>query len=69
MLCMLLATGLMVAPWPLFAAAIAVFLIGTEIRVRVEDGLLAAHFGDEFEEYRRSVSSYVPTRIARSSPR
>jgi protein-S-isoprenylcysteine O-methyltransferase Ste14 len=69
MLCMLLGTGFMITPWPLFAAAIAVFLVGTEIRVRIEDSLLASRFGDEFERYRRSVSAYLPTTIAAAGPR
>ena len=60
MLCLLLGTGLVVSPWPLFVPALALFLAGTEIRVRVEDGLLAAHFGDEFAAYKRSVPAYIP---------
>jgi protein-S-isoprenylcysteine O-methyltransferase Ste14 len=49
-----------VTPLPLFLVAIAVFLIGTEIRVRIEDRLLASQFGDRFEEYRRRVPAYIP---------
>jgi protein-S-isoprenylcysteine O-methyltransferase Ste14 len=60
MLCLLLATGLMVSPWPLFIAAMTLFLIGTEIRVRIEDSLLAARFGNEFAVYRRAVRAYIP---------
>ena len=60
MLCMLLGTGLIVAQWPLFVSAILIFLIGTEIRVRIEDGLLASQFGEEFTAYRRRVPSYIP---------
>lgn len=60
MLCVLLGTGLMISPGWLLLAALAVFIIGTEIRVRVEDHLLAWRFGPEFQEYRRSVSGYVP---------
>ena len=37
-----------------------IFLIGTEIRMRAEDKLLAAHFGPQFDEYRRRVSAYLP---------
>jgi protein-S-isoprenylcysteine O-methyltransferase Ste14 len=60
MLCLLLGTGFMVAgPW-WFVAAVLVFVVGTEIRVRVEDGLLAARFGEEFREYQRSVPAYIP---------
>ena len=60
MLCVLLGTGLMISPAWLLIAALAVFILGTEIRVRIEDSLLASRFGAEFEAYRRSVSAYVP---------
>lgn len=60
MLCMLLATGLMLTPWLLFAIALVIFLAGTEIRVRIEDGLLASRFGEEFQAYRKEVPAYIP---------
>lgn len=60
MLAVLLATGIVLTPWRLFAAALVVFLIGTEIRVQTEDNLLASHFGSEFSEYRKNVSAYIP---------
>lgn len=60
MLCLLLATGFLITPLPLFAGAAILFMIGTEIRVRVEDNLLASRFGEEFQSYRRSVSAYLP---------
>jgi protein-S-isoprenylcysteine O-methyltransferase Ste14 len=60
MLCVLVATGLLIASWPMLAAAAALEIAGTEIRVRVEDALLAARFGETFEAYRRSVPAYVP---------
>ena len=60
MLGMLVATGLLVASWPVLAAALALEIAGTEVRVRVEDALLAARFGAAFEEYRRGVPAYVP---------
>jgi protein-S-isoprenylcysteine O-methyltransferase Ste14 len=60
MLCVLVATGLLAASWPMFAAALVLEIAGTEIRVRVEDALLAARFGTSFEEYRRTVPAYVP---------
>jgi protein-S-isoprenylcysteine O-methyltransferase Ste14 len=41
-------------------ASILLFVIGTEIRVRVEDGLLASRFGEDFRDYRRSTSRYIP---------
>lgn len=60
MLCELLGVGLIVTPWPLFLAALVIFVVGTEIRVRTEDALLASRFGEEFTSYRRSVPSYIP---------
>jgi protein-S-isoprenylcysteine O-methyltransferase Ste14 len=60
MLLVLCAIAVVVAPWQLFVASLALFLIGTEIRVRTEEKLLAAHFGEEFESYKRSVPAYIP---------
>ncbi|HEY5253924.1 MAG TPA: isoprenylcysteine carboxylmethyltransferase family protein [Acidobacteriaceae bacterium] len=60
MLCLLLGTGFMVAPSILFMSAILVFLVGTEIRVRTEDSLLASRFGDRFHQYQKRVSAYIP---------
>ena len=60
MLCILWGTGFLITPLPLLAAATLVCLAGTEIRVRVEDNLLASHFGDEFSAYRQAVSAYIP---------
>jgi protein-S-isoprenylcysteine O-methyltransferase Ste14 len=59
-LCVLWGIGWMAAtPW-LFIVATAVFLTGTEIRVRIEDRLLEERFGDEAREFRRSTSAYIP---------
>ena len=60
MLCMFLAVGFLMTPWPQFALAGLLFLIGTEIRVRMEDKLLASRFGDQFAQYRSTVPAYVP---------
>ena len=60
MLCILLGTGTLLTPWFLFLPAIVLFFIGIEIRVRVEDGLLASRFGDQFDAYRRQVAAYIP---------
>ena len=60
MLGMLLATGLIWTWWPILAPALAVFLAGTEIRVRAEDRLLASRFGDSFGRYRSRVRAYIP---------
>ena len=60
MLCVLWGIGFMTASPALFVVATLVFLVGTEIRVRVEDRLLAARFGEQFEQYRRSTPAYLP---------
>ena len=60
MLCVFLATGIVMTPLPLFALAAVFFLAGTEIRVRLEERLLASVFGERFTQYRRRVPAYVP---------
>jgi protein-S-isoprenylcysteine O-methyltransferase Ste14 len=57
---MLVATAALVTRWKWGVAVIALFLIGTEIRVRAEDRLLASRFGDRFTAYRRQVAAYLP---------
>jgi protein-S-isoprenylcysteine O-methyltransferase Ste14 len=60
MLCMLLGTALLRTPAVLIVVALVFFIAGTQIRIRIEDGLLAARFGPAFEEYRRRVPAYIP---------
>src|SRR5579872_6238336 len=60
MLLVICAIAVVVTPWPLFLAAVVVFVIGTEIRVRTEEKLLASHFGEEFTNYKRSTPAYIP---------
>jgi protein-S-isoprenylcysteine O-methyltransferase Ste14 len=60
MLCMLLGTGFLITPVLLLMIATLVFVVGTEVRVRIEDGLLESCFRDEFRSYQRSVSAYIP---------
>jgi protein-S-isoprenylcysteine O-methyltransferase Ste14 len=60
MLCLFLGIGSMVAPPAWFAVGLAVFLAGTEIRVRVEDRLLEERFGEEFRRYCQSTAAYIP---------
>lgn len=59
-LLMLLATAFVRASWPIALLALALYVAGTEIRVRVEDRLLASRFHDEFDAYRRAVPAYLP---------
>ncbi len=50
MLLVLCATVVIVASWQLFLISLLLFVIGTEIRVRIEENLLAARFAGEFED-------------------
>ena len=60
MLGMLLATGFAKTWWPLLIAGVIFFVIGTEIRVRAEERLLAARFGEEFARYKATTPAYFP---------
>jgi protein-S-isoprenylcysteine O-methyltransferase Ste14 len=60
MMGMLLATGFVNAWWPLLIAGVIFYVVGTEIRVHAEDGLLASRFGEEFNRYKRTTPAYLP---------
>lgn len=60
MLLMILATALIVSTWIALCVALVFYFIGTEIRIRVEENLLIARFGNVYEDYRRRVSAYLP---------
>ena len=60
MLAMLLSAGFLLTRWPALIAAVFFFVLGTEIRIRSEEKLLRARFGEEFAMYQRSVSAYLP---------
>ncbi|MGB9455698.1 MAG: isoprenylcysteine carboxylmethyltransferase family protein [Bryobacteraceae bacterium] len=60
MLCVLCGTGWLLTPLPMLLAAVIVFTVGTEIRVRIEDRLLGERFGESFRQYQRRVAAYVP---------
>jgi len=55
-----LCTLCLLTPWYWAIASVALFVAGTEIRVRAEDGLLASRFGEEFRAYQSEVPAYVP---------
>jgi protein-S-isoprenylcysteine O-methyltransferase Ste14 len=54
------ATCLILAPLALLPLSLALYALGTAIRVRVEERLLADRFGEAFELYRRRVPAYIP---------
>jgi protein-S-isoprenylcysteine O-methyltransferase Ste14 len=60
LLAMFLASALLLSSWPRALMLLVVFVVGTEIRVRSEDHLLASRFGKEFFEYQKRVAAYVP---------
>jgi protein-S-isoprenylcysteine O-methyltransferase Ste14 len=60
LLAALLCTLLVLTPWQWCVVSLALFLAGTEIRIRTEERLLASRFPDEFPEYRRHVPAYLP---------
>ncbi len=57
---MLLVAILLVGTLPGWPLAVVLFIAGTEIRVRVEDGLLRDRFGQRFVDWQRSKPAYVP---------
>ncbi|MCL6506523.1 MAG: isoprenylcysteine carboxylmethyltransferase family protein [Bryobacteraceae bacterium] len=60
LLLMLISNALLVARWESALAALALFIAGTEIRVRVEERLLASRMPAAFAAYRARVSAYIP---------
>ena len=60
MLGMLLATGFVFSHWIGIVGGVIVFLIGTQIRTRIEERLLRDAFGEEFLEWRSKVPGLIP---------
>lgn len=60
MLGMLIATGLAFQHWIQLTGAIILFAVGLVTRVRSEEKLLRAAFGEEFEDYARRVPAVIP---------
>jgi protein-S-isoprenylcysteine O-methyltransferase Ste14 len=57
---MLVSSALVFTELPATAAIVAVFIAGTEIRIRSEERLLAERFGDDYRRYRSAVRAYIP---------
>ena len=57
---MMIASMLAVTRVEWMAPLVAMFIVGTEIRVRTEDGLLESRFGEDFRRYRQRVRAYIP---------
>jgi protein-S-isoprenylcysteine O-methyltransferase Ste14 len=60
MLLMLVASALAWTWWPMAVAALVMYVIGTEIRVRAEERLLTEHFGDAYIDYKKRSRAYIP---------
>jgi len=60
MLGMLIATGLAMEHWTALIVAVILFAVGMVIRVRSEEKLLRAAFGEDFERYVKRVPAVVP---------
>lgn len=60
MFCIFLALALMLGTWWTAVIGAVIFFVGTEIRVRAEERLLARRFGTSFDSYRAKVSAYIP---------
>jgi protein-S-isoprenylcysteine O-methyltransferase Ste14 len=60
LLMMSLVVGLLLTQWEWILISTAVHIVGTEIRVHTEEGLLASRFGEEFAKYKRTVAAYLP---------
>lgn len=57
---LIFSTCLAYSRWWNGLAAIVLFLIGNRIRIRTEERLLSETFGDQFNEYARSVPAFIP---------
>jgi protein-S-isoprenylcysteine O-methyltransferase Ste14 len=60
MFCMLLMSVMLLGTLPGWPCGVALFIAGTEIRVRTEDGLLRERFGDQFRIWQQAVPAWVP---------
>ena len=57
---LVIATALAFSRWQALAPAVAVYGIGTLLRIRAEEKLLHGAFGAEFQEYSRRVPALFP---------
>lgn len=57
---LVLSTCLAYSRWWSGLAAVVLFLIGNQIRIRTEEQLLRETFGDQFCEYARRVPAFIP---------
>lgn len=60
MMLMLVATGIVRATPLVSGAALALYVIGTLVRIRAEEALMREAFGVDWDRYRRRVPALVP---------
>jgi len=53
-------TGVMLTSWPVLPAAAGMFLIGTALRIRVEEAALRTHLGEAHRIYANQVPAFIP---------
>ena len=57
---LLLAPVIGLSSWPGAVLSVALFTVGTPLRTRAEESVLAETFGAEYEAYRKSVPAFLP---------
>ena len=65
MLIMLIATGVALSGPASLGIGLLLFALGTAQRIRIEEGLLRASFGQEFASYAARVPAVLPRPIIR----
>ena len=60
MLGTLIAAAITATTWPVLVIALVIFLIGTWIRISIEEKILRSAFGSRFEDYARRVPAFLP---------
>jgi protein-S-isoprenylcysteine O-methyltransferase Ste14 len=60
LMALLFATALARSYWPALAAAAVLGAVGTTLRIRVEEALLRATFGEAYNAYARKVPAIIP---------
>ena len=67
MLGMLLATGLAFGPSFVVVVAVALYIVGTILRIRMEERLLNQAFGQRYALYSKRVPAFLPFRRGRKA--
>jgi protein-S-isoprenylcysteine O-methyltransferase Ste14 len=60
MMGLLIASGLAISRWWAIIAGLAIFLVGTAVRVRIEERLLRGEFGQQYDAYTKRVPAVLP---------